>query len=212
VIVFAHRGASWDAPENTLEAFELAVEQGADYVEFDARLRSDGTLVVHHDALSSDPPHGMPTVDETIVALAGRVGLAIDIKETEAFPPTLAALRAHRVSAKDVVILSRHIRCLWHSQRERPDFRYALHLRRRPDPTAATSLWGVTFMDASARPRQLALARSLGLATTVWTVNDPQRMEQLAGLGVDGIFTDRPALLREVAAREEARAPRGRRR
>ena len=154
----------------------------------------------------------MPTVDETIGALRGRAGLAIDIKEGEALPGTFAALRAHGVAAEDVLILSTRIRDLWHAQRERPDFRYMLHLGRRPDPTAATSFWGVTFKDRFARPRQLALARSLGLVTTVWTVNDPARMEQLVGLGVDGIFTDRPALLREVAAREEARAPRGRRR
>jgi glycerophosphoryl diester phosphodiesterase len=212
MIVFAHRGASWEAPENTLEAFELAVEQGADYVEFDARVGPDGTLVVHHDALPSDLPHGMPTVDETIAALGGRVGLAIDIKEGEAFHGTFAALRAHGVAAEDVLILSTRIRDLWHAQRERRDFRYMLHLGRRPDPTAATSFWGVTFRDKSARPGKLALARSLGLVTTVWTVNDPARMEQLAGLEVDGIFTDRPALLREVAAREEARERRGRRR
>ena len=55
MIVFAHRGASWNAPENTLEAFELAVDQGADFVEFDVRIGADGTLVIHHDAIPSDP-------------------------------------------------------------------------------------------------------------------------------------------------------------
>jgi glycerophosphoryl diester phosphodiesterase len=207
VIVFAHRGASWDAPENTLEAFELAVDQGADYVEFDVRIGADGTLVIHHDAIPSDPPPGMPTLDATLATLRGRVGLAVDLKEAEAVPRTLAALQARRVPAEDVVLLSTRTRDLRQAQRARPDFRYVLHLGRRPDPTAATSFWGVTFKDRFARPRQLALSLSLGLVTTVWTVNDPARMEELARLGVDGLFTDRPAFLRDVLGRTEARAP-----
>ncbi len=47
--IWAHRGASGDAPENTLEAFLLAVEQGADGVELDVQLTKDGEIVVIHD-------------------------------------------------------------------------------------------------------------------------------------------------------------------
>jgi glycerophosphoryl diester phosphodiesterase len=46
---FAHRGASYEAPENTLAAFLLAVELGADGVEFDVQLSLDGEVVVIHD-------------------------------------------------------------------------------------------------------------------------------------------------------------------
>jgi glycerophosphoryl diester phosphodiesterase len=48
--VIAHRGASASAPENTLPAFELAVQQGADAFELDVRLTRDGAPVVIHDA------------------------------------------------------------------------------------------------------------------------------------------------------------------
>ena len=47
--VWAHRGASAYAPENTLEAFLLAAEQGADGVELDVQLTKDGEMVVVHD-------------------------------------------------------------------------------------------------------------------------------------------------------------------
>ena len=47
--VWAHRGASAYAPENTLEAFQLAVEQKADGVELDVQMTKDGKLVVIHD-------------------------------------------------------------------------------------------------------------------------------------------------------------------
>jgi glycerophosphoryl diester phosphodiesterase len=49
-IIFAHRGASAHAPENTLAAFELALAQGAHGVELDTKLSSDGEVVVIHDA------------------------------------------------------------------------------------------------------------------------------------------------------------------
>jgi glycerophosphoryl diester phosphodiesterase len=55
VLIFGHRGASAHAPENTLAAFRLAVEQGADGIELDAKLSADGQIVVIHD----------PTVDRT---------------------------------------------------------------------------------------------------------------------------------------------------
>ena len=50
VLVFAHRGASLAAPENTLAAFRLAVEQGADYVELDVQESKDGDVLVVHDS------------------------------------------------------------------------------------------------------------------------------------------------------------------
>ena len=49
--VWAHRGASGYAPENTLEAFELAAKQKADGVELDVQLSKDGELVVIHDEI-----------------------------------------------------------------------------------------------------------------------------------------------------------------
>ena len=47
--ITAHRGASYDAPENTLEAFKLAWEKGADYIEGDFFLTKDGKVVCFHD-------------------------------------------------------------------------------------------------------------------------------------------------------------------
>ncbi len=49
-LITAHRGASYDAPENTLAAFRLAWDQGADAIEADFRLTADGQIVCVHDA------------------------------------------------------------------------------------------------------------------------------------------------------------------
>lgn len=48
-LIYAHRGASGDAPENTMAAFRLAVAQGAEGIELDIQMTSDGKLVVIHD-------------------------------------------------------------------------------------------------------------------------------------------------------------------
>lgn len=48
-IIYAHRGASFELPENTLEAFELALELGADAIETDAHMTRDGAVVLSHD-------------------------------------------------------------------------------------------------------------------------------------------------------------------
>ena len=48
-VIFAHRGASAHAPENTLAAFELALEEHADAIELDVKLSADGHVVVIHD-------------------------------------------------------------------------------------------------------------------------------------------------------------------
>lgn len=49
VEIIAHRGASFDAPENTLESFQLGWKQNADAVELDIMLSKDGKIVVIHD-------------------------------------------------------------------------------------------------------------------------------------------------------------------
>ncbi|HEY52972.1 MAG TPA: glycerophosphodiester phosphodiesterase [Caldilineae bacterium] len=48
-LLFAHRGASAHAPENTLPAFALAAEMGADGVELDVQITADGKLIIRHD-------------------------------------------------------------------------------------------------------------------------------------------------------------------
>lgn len=57
--IWAHRGASHEAPENTLAAFERAIELGADGVEFDVQRTADGVLVVTHDE-TTDRLTGLP--------------------------------------------------------------------------------------------------------------------------------------------------------
>lgn len=103
----AHRGASAYAPENSLDAFRMAAEMGADLVEVDIRVTRDGVPVVCHDntltrvfgieaviaertydELRLLTPQGLmpiPTFDEVVAACAEQnVGLYLDIKDFDA--------------------------------------------------------------------------------------------------------------------------------
>ena len=101
-MVVAHRGASIEQPENTIAAFEAAIDAGADAVEFDVRMTVDGHAVVMHDAdvsrttdgnglvsemtLEEIRTLGVPTLEETLGCLAGRAAADIEIKNLPGEP------------------------------------------------------------------------------------------------------------------------------
>ena len=88
--VIAHRGASSEEKENTLPAFERAIELGADFVEFDVQAASDGGLVVFRPpVVSHDRPRrapgscrssGSPTLAEVLELTPGRIGVMAELK------------------------------------------------------------------------------------------------------------------------------------
>ncbi|HUC34143.1 MAG TPA: glycerophosphodiester phosphodiesterase [Gaiellaceae bacterium] len=189
-LVLAHRGACWEAPENTLEAFELAIAEGADYVEFDVRA-GNGELVICHDP---GPPDDVPTLEEVLAALTGRIGLCVEVKEEERTDAVLDALESHAVRPEELIVVSFQVGAVRRVAERRPEIRCVLHTH---EPEEAAGCWGVGF-EEPAGARRIAAAQAAGLATTVFTVNDPERMLELSALGVTGIFTDRPALARQT--------------
>ena len=188
-LVIAHRGASWELPENTLPAFERAIELEADYVEFDVHATHDGALVVCHDP----PRGGEPRLEEVVELVAGRIGVMCELKTPWRYRRHDVVERAVQLLSDDAIVLSFDPRALKtvRSRRVLQHVGFGVSIR-----AAARYAWGVGFNDSRVTLRGLAKARGLGLVTTVYTVNDPARMRELAALGVDGIFSDRPDLLR----------------
>jgi len=180
-------------PENTLEAFELAIAEEADYIEFDVRARN-GELVICHDP---GPPEGVPTLDEVLAALTGRVGLCVEVKVEETTDAVLDALERHGVDPEQLIVVSFQVGAVRRVADRRPEIRCILHT---DDPVEAAGCWGIGLEEPATAGR-IEAAQGVGLATTVFTVNDPARMLELAALGVTGIFTDRPALARRTLAR-----------
>jgi glycerophosphoryl diester phosphodiesterase len=72
-LIFGHRGAAGDAPENTLAAFEGALRQGADGIECDVHLSADGVPVVIHDARLERTTSGSGWVGEHSIAALKRL-------------------------------------------------------------------------------------------------------------------------------------------
>jgi glycerophosphoryl diester phosphodiesterase len=68
VRVIAHRGASGQAPENTLAAFQKAIDLGANYVELDVHLSKDGEVIVIHDATLNRTTNGAGNVNAKTLA------------------------------------------------------------------------------------------------------------------------------------------------
>lgn len=67
-IIFAHRGSSSHAPENTIAAFELAVRQEAEAIELDTKLTKDGEVVVIHDLTVDRTTDGSGRVSDLTLA------------------------------------------------------------------------------------------------------------------------------------------------
>jgi glycerophosphoryl diester phosphodiesterase len=146
-LVVAHRGASIEQPENTIDAFEAAIDAGADAVEFDVRMTADGHAVVMHDPDVSRTTDGIglvsemtveeirklgvPTVEEALRCLSGRAAADIEIKNLPGEPgfnpdreaaveATLDALDAVSFPGQ-VIISSFNPASIAHSRALRPD-------------------------------------------------------------------------------------------
>src|SRR5579864_2133877 len=104
-LVIAHRGASWDLPENTLPAFERAIEVGADYVELDVHADRDGRLVVTHDPPGTRLLPGLPTLEEVLEVCRGRIGTMIELKTPARYRCHDVVRRTLRLVDDDAVIV-----------------------------------------------------------------------------------------------------------
>lgn len=230
-LAFAHRGGAGEAPENTLPAFARAVELGYRYLETDAHVTADGVVVAFHDddlSRTCGRPgfiHELPWREVATARVEGRepiprlsdvleefpeARLNIDCKIDQVVGPLgdeLVRMGAlHRVclgSFKDARL--RQIRRRFGRQlctSLGPVELGILRLVGVPWPGVPTAQapvrWrGRTLIDATFVGR----CHRRGIEVHAWTIDDEREMERLLDLGVDGVMTDRPALLKEVLTR-----------
>lgn len=193
MLVIAHRGASAELPENTLPAFERAIEVGADAIELDVHANRAGRLVVTHDA----PRNGVsyPTLEEVIELARGRIQLMVELKTPSRYRRHDVVHRATRLVGDDDAIVCFQKAPLEEVRRLRPGLRTVQHVGLSVSIRGARGAWAAGFRDSRVTRRGVAAASSFGLVPLVYTVNAERRMRDLVALGVEGIFTDRPELL-----------------
>ena len=196
--VIAHRGASAEEQENTLPAFERAIELGADYVEFDVQASSDGGLVVFHDLgldrltaargplrarpLAELRELGIPTLEEVLELTAGRIGVMAELKSPWLFRRHDIVRRTVELLGPDAVVVSFSRRAILETRRLRPALRTVQHVGYGTSIRAAADFaWAAGFDDARVTPRGIAKAHALGLQALVYTVNEPSRLLALRG-------------------------------
>ncbi len=242
ILNLSHRGANRVAPENTLAAFEAALEMEADGVELDVMLSKDGEVVVIHDyevdrttdghgrvkdmtlaelkALDAGSWFGeefagqrIPTLQEAIDLVARRGLINIELKTESLGTDGLEAKVAQIIKDNDlydrVIVSSFNPIAIWRIKRIEGLIGTAL-LYGDEVPFYLRRPWLAPLIRADAlhakhtviTEEYMRWAKRKGYRVNTRTVNDPQEMRRLLDLGVDGIITDVPDVLRKVMAEE----------
>jgi glycerophosphoryl diester phosphodiesterase len=215
--IFAHRGASAQAPVNTIRAFECAATLGADGIELDVRRTKDGHLVVIHDETVDATTNGagrvadltlnemqrldagegerIPTLDAVFASVGTQFScINVEIKEVGIEPDVLTCIRRHQM-AEHVLLSSFQVAVLHACVRLAPEIPVAF-LFSQPSGFAEADHWQILHpRHTLVTPEQMALWRQTGKIINAWTVNEPIEMQRLIDLGIDGIITDVPDMI-----------------
>lgn len=217
--IYAHRGFSARYPENTIAAFQAALDLGVSGVELDIHASADGVPVVIHDerlerttngngfvsgktgaelaALDAGNGQGVPAFEDVVALANGRLHFDIEIKGPDCEQGVLDVLARHPATAAAISSFDwdvlRTIRAL------APDFELWV-LTDTIDSAAidcARELAATTLAvdHAEITCESIERARQAGLQTMAWTVNDQEEADRLRGLGVIAICTDDPSII-----------------
>ena len=213
-IGFAHRGARAHAPENTLEAFALAVRLGATGLETDVWLTADGVPVLDHDGvvrqglrrrpMSELPASALPDHVPTLPELYERVGtslpLSIDVKDPRAADAVVAVAREAGGDAVGNLYLcspSWEEAASWRSLSDDVKLVDSTRLKRMRDGAerraAQLADAGIDVVNMHVDDWTgglVALFRRFGLLTFGWDAQWRRQLDALVGMGVDGIYSD----------------------
>jgi glycerophosphoryl diester phosphodiesterase len=222
-LILGHRGAPFDAPENTLRSFARALEQGADGVELDVRRARDGVpVVIHDDTLDRTTPargrvadHAWPALERltgaelpslqqaAAWAAASGAWLNVEIKSPGVEAATLAVLRETKLLDR-AILSSFHPQVVAEVGRSAPEARRYLLTEEwdeaAQEAVAQSGAQGVCLRVDAATPLALEVLRNDGLPVVVWTVDAPARIRELLLAGVAAIITNRPRVAAEVRA------------
>jgi glycerophosphoryl diester phosphodiesterase len=211
-IGFAHRGARADAPENTLEAFRLALDKGATGLESDVWLTADGVAVLDHDGvvgwrrrrignvLRADLPAHIPTLESLYAECGTRFELSLDVKDPEAAEPVVAVARAAGSGAVGRLWLCHPDWQRVASWRPRfPDVRLVDSTRMRlvregPEKRAANlagaGVDAINLHHSDWTGGHTTLFHRFGVLAFGWDAQHDRVLDELLDIGIDGVYSD----------------------
>ncbi|MFI7033758.1 glycerophosphodiester phosphodiesterase [Microbispora rosea] len=242
-LVVAHRGASAYAPENTVAAFELARDRGADMFELDVQETEDHRLVLMHDTTlgrTTDVEEvfpgraswrigeftlaeirrldagswfsrkyageAVPTLGEALRAMRDSgLGLLLEIKEPRLYPGI--EVRVAEEIGRDPAWRGRIVvqSFDWNSMRRFHGLMPRVPIGLLGTPRVAELPGLARFADqinppyADVTAEYVRRVHRLRMKVLAWTVDDPAAVRRLIGAGVDGVITNKPDVVRELA-------------
>jgi glycerophosphoryl diester phosphodiesterase len=222
-LVIAHRGASGYAPENTILAFQKAIDLAADMIEFDVRQNREGIPIVIHDKslrrttngrglikkrtlaelrmLDAGQGQTIPTLEEAINFIGEKAGINIEIKEEGLEKKILEIIENSKISIDGVIISSKRPKILALIKGLAPDIKTALIFRRKPprdwiELVLKLHVYAIHPRKNVLNPVLVNQAHRQGLKVNVYLVDKPKDIERAKKLSVDGIFTGFPDRIR----------------
>jgi glycerophosphoryl diester phosphodiesterase len=220
-VVYGHRGAAAEYPENTLPGFRRALELGIEGIELDVHLSKDGVPVVIHDetvdrttngngavadltvaelrALDAGDGEHVPTLAEVLDLVGDELVVDIEVKANAAGEAVLDEVRGRDtrwlISSFDWDVL-RYVRSV-----DKDAEIWVLALGATDDALETVEELGATALALWQRAIDEDIAKMLiekSIPFWPWTVNDPEQARQLLEWGAFGICTDEPTKLQEA--------------
>jgi len=222
VIGFAHRGAKAYAPENTLEAFALALRLGASGLESDVWLTADGVPVLDHDGVvkgrlrsrpisgvaRDDLPLHIPTLDEMLRVVPPTVPLSLDVKDPAAFDGILEVHRGRRGPADHLLYLCHPELAVLRSQDHLARRVHLVHstriarMKQGPERHAAMlredGIGAVNMPYADWTGGLVALFKRFDVACFAWDCQHERQIAEVLRMGVDAVYSDWPDRLADA--------------
>jgi glycerophosphoryl diester phosphodiesterase len=213
-IAFAHRGARAHAPENTLEAFGLALRLGATGLESDVWCTVDGQAVLDHDGVvgsrlrrrriaelaRAELPDHIPTLSQLYEHCGTAFDLSLDVKDPAAVPEVVASARDAGPEAESRLWLCHddvELMVSWRSLSPRLHLVDSTGLRRlgrRPEEAVARlSRFGLDALNlhhSEWTGGLTTLVHRFGLLAFGWDAQFDRVLDELLDMGIDAVYSD----------------------
>ncbi|MFX1277436.1 MAG: glycerophosphodiester phosphodiesterase [Promethearchaeota archaeon] len=227
VLIIGHRGAKKIAPENTIKAFEKAIELKADYIEFDVHLSKDNEIIIMHDGntfrttghfglirkmtldklkqLDAGEGEKVPTLDELIEVAKNKIKFQLEIKATGMAEKVVEKLRKAELINSTIISSFKHDELL-NVQKIEPSIKLAslvmgIKKKKTIQEAIENKFYSIHPLFTKINRKFIENAHKQNIKVNAWNVNSKKAMQKLIDMGIDGIVTNDIELAKKVLKR-----------